>query len=94
MSAVPGLRSKPGGGSVDASFLGDALAVRVERECRAQGVSVGLDDAVAINAILTLLKDWTATDPDPKPRRRRRQERSQGPARANGNSARNVPGVP
>jgi hypothetical protein len=82
LTALPELRSKPNGGSVDASSLDAALAARVERECRGQGVPVGLDDAVAIDAILSLLKDWTATDPDPKPRRNRRQKRSQGPARA------------
>lgn len=65
MTAVPQLRSKPYGGSVDAGALDAALAARVEPECRAQGVPVGLDDAIAINAILSLLKDWTATDPDP-----------------------------
>ena len=81
MTAVPELRSKPNGDSVDAGSLDAALAARVERECRGQGVPVGLDDAVAIDAILSLLKDWTATDPDPKPRRNRRQKWSQGPAR-------------
>lgn len=67
---MPELRSKPDGGSVDAGSLDAALAARVERECRAQGVPVGLDDAVAIDAILSLLKDWTATDarpPQPAP---------------------------
>lgn len=100
MSAAAGQRPQPDGGRVDAGSLDvqpsdDALAARVERECRAQGVPVGLDDPAAINAILTLLRDWTATDPEPQ-RRNRRQKRplSEAPARAKRNSATSAPGVP